>query len=172
MIPRLVSLLLLAGGMVILSGCAGYRLGPTNGLAAGEKSVQVTPFVNQTLQPRLTDTVTAQLRKHLQSDGTFHLATHGDPDIIVSGSLTGYQRTEVTFVPSDILTVQDYRLSLTARVAVRERATGKLILDQPVTGHTLMRVTSDLTSAERQAMPLLASDLAKNITALVVDGKW
>src|ERR1043165_2687288 len=35
-----------------LTGCAGYHLGPTNGVRAGERSVQVNPFVNQTIEPR------------------------------------------------------------------------------------------------------------------------
>jgi hypothetical protein len=29
-----------------------------------------------------------------------------------------------------------------------------------------------VTSAERQALPLLADDLAKQVTALLVDGGW
>jgi hypothetical protein len=159
-------------GILGLSGCAGYQLGPTNGLAAGEKSVEIAPFGNQTLQPRLTDAVATQLRKELQRDGTFQLNTHGEPDIVVTGTLTSYQRVEVTLAGNDTLTVKDYRLALTARVTARERSTGKALLDQPVTGTTLIRVGADLTSAERQAMPLLANDLAKNVTALLVDGKW
>jgi hypothetical protein len=155
-----------------LSGCAGYQLGPTNGVSAREKSVQVVPFVNRTLQPRLTDVVTSQIREELQRDGTYQLASHGDPDIILSGALTRYQRQEITFQPKDILTVQDYRVILTAQVTARERATGKLLLDQVVNGYTLLRVGSDLPSSERQAMPLLAADLAKNITALLAEGKW
>ncbi|HWI56959.1 MAG TPA: LPS assembly lipoprotein LptE, partial [Bacillota bacterium] len=141
-----------------LSGCAGYQLGPTNGMAAREKSIQVVPFSNQTLEPRLTDPVTAQLRKQLQRDGTFELATHGNGDIVVSGYLIRYDRLELTFAPFDILTVRDYRLTLTAQVVARDRTTGKEILNQPVTGYTLIRVGSDLTSSERQAMPLLAAD--------------
>ena len=47
---------------LVLSGCAGYKLGPTNNLAAGEKSVQITPFANQTLEPRLGDAVTGALK--------------------------------------------------------------------------------------------------------------
>jgi hypothetical protein len=155
-----------------VSGCAGYHLGPTNGMEAGEKSIQVNPFVNQTLQPRLTDAVTSQMRTELQRDGTYKLSTGGDADITVTGALTSYQRIEVTFATTDILTVQDFRLSLTARVTARERATGKEILNQTVSGFTLIRVGADLPSAERQAMPLLAADLAKNITALLVEGKW
>jgi len=155
-----------------LTGCAGYRLGPVNGAVAGGKSVQVNPFVNQTLEPRLTDAVTSQMRKELQRDGTYQLSTRGDPDIVLTGTLTSYQRFEVTLASNDILTVRDFRLSLTAHVVARERTTGKQILEQPVSGFTLIRVGSDLPSAERQALPLLAEDLAKNVTALLAEGKW
>jgi len=57
-------------------------------------------------------------------------------------------------------------------VTARERSTGKVILNQPVTGFTFIRVTTDLTSAERQALPLLAADLARNATALLAEGGW
>lgn len=157
---------------LILSGCAGYQLGPTNGLVAGEKSVQITPFINETLQPRLTDYLTSQLRKELQKEGTYRLVTHGDADVILSGRMTRYESAEVTLSSTDILTVRDFRLVLTAQVTARERSTGRVILDQPVSGSTLIRVGPDLSSAERQAMPLLAGDLAKNVTALLAEGKW
>ncbi len=158
--------------VIVFSGCAGYQLGPTNGLAAGEKSIQITPFVNQTMEPRLSDPVTSQMRKQLQHDGTYRVATHGEGDIILSGTMTRYVRSEITLASQDILTVRDFRLTLTAQVTARERSTGKVLLDQPVTGSTLIRVGPDLTSSERQAMPLLAEDLAKRVTALLADGKW
>jgi hypothetical protein len=171
-VASLAATLPLFAAAFLFGGCAGYHLGPTNGLSAREKSVQVNPFANETLHPRLTDAVTQQLRKELQRDGTFQLATRGDADIVVSGSLTKYQRIEVTLLHQDILTVRDYRLTLTAQVHARERATGRLLLDQLVVGNTLIRVGNDLPDAERQAMPLLAGDLARNVTALMADGKW
>jgi hypothetical protein len=156
----------------VLAGCAGYQLGPASGSAPREKSVQIHPFANQTLEPRLTDAVTFQLRKEIQRDGTYQLATHTDGDIVVSGVITNYNRHALSFERSDTLTVQDYRLSLTAQVTARDRGSGKVILDQPVSGYTLIRVGSDLTSTERQALPLLAADFAKNVTALLADGSW
>src|SRR6267142_563565 len=90
--------------LVLLSACAGYHLGPTNGIAAREHSVQVVPFVNQTLEPRLADAVTFQMHKQLQLDGTYELATHAPGDIVVRGTLTDYQRTAMSFAPSDTLT--------------------------------------------------------------------
>ena len=154
------------------SGCAGYKLGPVNGVTAGAKSVQINPFTNQTLEPRLGDEVTGQLRRQLQRDGTYTLASHNDGDIVVSGSVTRYLRQVVSLSPSDTLTVRDYRLELRAQVTATDRSTGKLILNQPVAGYTLIRVTTDITSTERQALPLLAADLAKNVTALLAEGSW
>jgi hypothetical protein len=155
-----------------LGGCAGYQLGPTNGAVAREKSIQIVPFVNQTLEPRLSDAVTSQLRKQLQHDGTFELASRDNGDLIMNGVITRYHRQDLTLLPRDLATVRDYRINLVAQVTVRERSTGHIVLDQPVTGFTVIRVGSDLTSTERQALPLLAADLAKNVTALLADGSW
>lgn len=155
-----------------LCGCAGYRLGPTNGETAGEKSVEIKPFVNQTLEPRLGDAVTAALRRNLQHDGTYRLASHGTADITVTGVVLRYSRVELSLLPNDVLTAQDYRVNATVQVTARETSTGRVIFDKPVTGYTLVRVGADLTSAERQAVPLLADELAKNATALLVDGSW
>jgi len=165
-------LFFMVSAAVMISGCAGYRLGPSNGQAAGEKSVQVTPFTNRTLEPRLGDAVTAALRKRVQQEGTYRLATHEAGDVVVSGVLTRYYRRELSFVPTDIATARDYRVRLTAQVTARERSSGKVLLDQPVTGYTLIRVGSDLASTERQALPLLAEDLAKQVVGLLADGSW
>src|SRR4051812_29231187 len=77
---------------VLIVGCAGYHLGPTNGLHAGERSVQVNSFVNQTIEPRLSDALSLSLRKNLQKDGTYRLNTHNEGDIILSGTIVNYDR--------------------------------------------------------------------------------
>ena len=168
----LLGTLWLALALALTGGCAGYKLGPTIAAGAGERSVQVIPFVNQTLQPGLTDEVTAQLRKELQHDGTYRLATHNDGDILLSGVITRYDRNELSFSRTDVLTVRDFQVRIAADVTARDRITGKVLLEQRVTGFTLVRVGSDLTSSERQALPLLAADLAKNVTSLLADGSW
>jgi hypothetical protein len=134
--------------------------------------VQINPFINKTLEPRLIDYVMNSLRKNLQQDGTYKVDTHDDGDIIVSGVITSFTRAELSFQPTDIITVQDYEIRMTAQVTARQRSTGNIIFDKPVTGRTSLRVGTDLTSAERQAIPLLADDLAKKTMALLVDGTW
>jgi len=160
------------GCLVLLCGCAGYHLGPTNGLRSGERSIQVAPFANQTIQPRLTDAVTLSLRKNLQKDGTFRLNTSNEGDIIVSGAIVRYDRIQLSFQPTDVLTPRQYRVVLTAQVTARERIGGKQLLNRRVTGQTTLFVGADLPSSDRQALPLAADDLARNITDLLVDGQW
>ena len=165
------SLLILCVAAAV-SGCAGYRLGPTGGQTAGEKSVQIVPFANRTPEARLADAVTSALRKEVQRDGTFRLGTHETGDIIVTGVIIRYVRHEVSLLANDVATAQDYNVSLTAQVTARERGSDKVLFDQPLTSRTLVRVTPDLPSSERQALPLLATDLARRVTALLADGSW
>ena len=158
---------------LLLTGCAGYKLGPTNGLPAGSRSVQVNLFQNKVLEePRLSEAVTAALRKQLQQDGTFTLETRQEGDVIVNGTIYRYQRAGLSFQPQDILTPRDYRLTMWAQVDARERSSGKVLLNRRVRGHTTVRIGADLTTAERQSIPLAAEDLARNITALLADGEW
>ncbi len=169
---RLVSLLCLGLAGFGLGGCAGYRVGPTNGQAAGARSIQVNPFQNETKEPRLIEPVVSALRKSLQQDGTFRLNTRGEGDIIVNGVLLRYEREGVSFQPNDILTARDFQIRLVARITALDRSTGKTILEREVAGRTTLRFGADLANAERQGVPLLAEDLAKNITSLLADGTW
>jgi Lipopolysaccharide-assembly len=155
----------------LAAGCAGYKLGPTNDLAAGERKIEITPFLNHTFEQRLGDDVTTALRHSIQRDGTYRLATHGDADIVVSGILTKYIRHELNFEPHDVLTVQDYRVTVTAQITARDVSTGS-VTNWTSTAYTLVRVGSDLNSSERQVMPVLADELAKNVTDSLVNGSW
>jgi hypothetical protein len=166
---RLLLNLILA---IALCGCAGYRLGPTNGDIAGSRFVSVEPFKNETMEPRLTDFVSLELRKRLQQDGTFRLETQGGGDIVLRGRITKFDRGELGFQPTDVITPQDYTLVMVAEIAAIERSTGKTNFTRLVSGRTTIRVGSDLASAERQAVPLLAEDLARNTISSLADGSW
>ncbi|HZT22630.1 MAG TPA: LptE family protein [Verrucomicrobiae bacterium] len=159
---------------MLLAGCAGYRLGPVNPAAgaAGQQTIEVVPFNNQTLQPRLGAAVTQALRERLQTDGTYRLATRRPGDIVVTGVITGYQRAGTSFLSTDATTAENYRVTITAHVVARDRRSGKILLDKNVTGYTLVQVGTSLAEAERQAQPLLAEDLARNITELLTEGAW
>ena len=156
----------------MLAGCAGYHLGPVNGGIAGDKSIEVLPFNNQTLQPRLGEALTQSLRQRLQTDVTYHLATGGAGDVVVTGVIRNYEREGLGYLNTDSATPENYRVGVIVHVTARDRVSGKLLLDKDVKGHTLVHIGADLASAERQALPLLAEDLAQNIVEILTEGTW
>src|SRR5436190_15972675 len=86
---------------LFVTGCAGYKLGPTNGLEAGARTVQINPPVNKTFEPRLAVELNQQLRKQIQRDGTYRLETSGDGDVVVTSTILRYERIGVSFQPRD-----------------------------------------------------------------------
>jgi hypothetical protein len=152
------------------SGCAGYRLGPVNGGVAGARSVQVKAFSNETLEPRLIAAINHSLRSHLQQDGTFRVEREGD--LVVTGVLKTFTRNGVNYKSSDVLAVQDYSLELTMRVIVTDRASGEVVMDREIVGNSVVRVGTDFASGQRQAVPLIADQLALRATSIIADGDW
>jgi hypothetical protein len=157
--------------ILAMQGCA-YRLGPIGGQTAGARSIQVQPFANNALEPRLSEAVVNSLRKNIQRDGTFRLERSSDADVILSGTILSFDRAELSFQPGDIITPRDYRVSILTKVTAQERATGKVLMDRLVTGNTTVRIGSDLPSAERQALPLIADDIGRKVASLLSEGAW
>ncbi|MGA3181099.1 MAG: LPS assembly lipoprotein LptE [Verrucomicrobiota bacterium] len=164
--------LLTALAALVVAGCAGYSLGPTNGSPAGSRTVGVVPFVNNTPEPRISEYLNTSLRRQFQQDGTFRLQTAGTPDIQVTGRILRFERHELSYTTNDVLTPQEYTLVLTAQVVARDMTTGKTNLNRAVTGSTFIHPGNDLASTEREAMPGLTDDLARNAVSLLVDGSW
>ena len=162
----------LIGVFLWLTGCAGYHAGTTNGLPAGSRSVRVEFFDNETLEPRLVVAVNRALKRNLQQDGTYTLETQGEADIVVSGQLTKFLRNGLSYTPGDSLVVQDYAMQLTARIKVSDETTGLVVYEGEVTGKSTVRVGNDLTTGQRQAIPLIADHLARQATSFIVDGHW
>jgi hypothetical protein len=168
-LSRMLAAGLLAG---LLAGCAGYQLGPTNGTAAGSRSVEVRLFANHTLEPRLSEPIAQALRKRLQQDGTFHLDTQGNADVIVTGDITSFARDPLSFQRTDIITTRDYDMKVTVHVKATERGSGKVLVERDVTGRSTIQGGADLGSAEREAAPLVAESIARQVTDLLADGSW
>ncbi|MCP5521262.1 MAG: hypothetical protein H7A46_06905 [Verrucomicrobiales bacterium] len=167
--PRAGALLL----ATLLTGCAGYRPGPTAGFEAGARSLEIAPFTNQTMEPRLPESLVVNLRTAVQKDGTYRLSTHtGEADVVVRGTLLRLDRQGVTFSARDAQTVRDFQLTLVARVVAVDRSSGRTLVDREVQGRAVVPVLNDQVSSERQTLPLLTEDLSRNILILLTDGDW
>ena len=78
----------------------------------------------------------------------------------------------MSYTTNDVLTPQEYALTLTANIVARDGFSGKVSLNRNVSGHTFIRSGNDLASSEREAMPNLAEDLARHAVSMLVDGAW
>lgn len=156
----------------VLSGCAGYKLGPTNGVAAGSRTVTFKPFANKTQEPRISEYMSTSLRKVLQQDGTYRLETSGSPDIMVSGEILRFDRSGLSYQQGDVLTPAQYTLTMQCRVIAVNVNTGKTYFNRLVQGSTYIQIGNDEYSDEREAIPILTDKIAHNAVSLLVDGEW
>jgi hypothetical protein len=153
-----------------VAGCAGYRLGPT--LGAEYRSVAVPMFRNKTYKPQLEAQITNSIIKRFQADGTLRVESVADADIILTGEITDYRRHQLRSARTDTGAPREYRVSIDAKIEARDRVTGKLVLAPTVvTGSADTFIGADLQSAEQQALPLIADDLAKQVVTLLAE-KW
>jgi outer membrane protein assembly factor BamD (BamD/ComL family) len=157
---------------IAAGGCAGYKLGPTNGNAVGSRTVQFKAFINKTHEPRVTGCLSTSLREQLQQDGTFRLQTSGRPDIVVSGEITRFDRVGLSYLAGDVLTPSEYTLTMQAHVVAVDMSTGKTFISRTVQGSTYLRIGNDEYSAERQAIPLLTDIVARDAISLLANGSW
>ena len=153
--------------LALLGGCAGYRLGPT----APVKSVRIDLFENKPLEPRLVVAVQRALKHRLQQDG-YTIESDNSADLVVTGEIIEFLRNGISYQPGDVLTVQDYSLQLRAKLTVTERITGEAVINQDITGSTTVRVGNDFNAGQRQAVPLIADELAVQATDLITTGDW
>jgi hypothetical protein len=153
-----------------LTGCAGYRLGPT--LGANYRSVAVVMFRNKTYQAQIERQITSAIIRQFQSDGTLRIESPADADLVLTGEVTQYRRQELRSQTNDNNAPREYDIIIDARIEARDRVTGKLVVGpKVVTGKAATFIGSDLQSAEEQALPLVAQDLAKKVVTLLAE-KW
>jgi hypothetical protein len=153
---------------VLAAGCAGYHVGPV--LHADYKSVAVPMFKNKSLHPQLEAQITNAIIKRLQADGTLRVESQDDADVVVSGTVVGYDRRFLRSSRDNTNVAREYRIIITAEIEARNRRTGQVVVKlTTIKGAADTFIGSDLQSAEFQVLPLVADDLARQVVSLLVE---
>ena len=156
--------------ILLLAGCAGYRLGPT--LSAEYRSVAVPMFRNKTYKPQIEAQITNGIIKRFQADGTLRVDSVANADVVLSGNIIGYHRNQLRSRSAETGTPREYRINIEVKIEARERVTGKIVVAPiTVTGSADTFIGNDLQSAEEQVLPLIAEDLARQVVTLLAE-KW
>ena len=170
-------LLLAFLSVVILSGCAGYVVGPIKPTPMKSvRRIHVPNVQNDTLYPRVEVFLTNLLIKQIQQDGTYEIVDENRADAILKVKLNDVERRPARSVRGNILQTREYLLNLRCRYEVVKADTGVVLDNRVVVGSTSFYVsgvtisTADSIQDERQAIPLAAEDLAIRITSLISEG--
>ncbi len=155
----------------LLGGCAGYQLGPaTPGYLRQVHSIAVPTFTNTTLVPRIEVLLTGTVIKQFQQDGTFKIVNADVADAILKGEIVGVNRSPARSVRGNVLSTTEFNLNVTVKYTLMGRD-GK-VLGSPgaVGGGTSFFVGSDVSTDQRQALPLAAEELARHLVSQLSEG--
>ncbi len=154
-----------------LSGCAGYRIGPVKPhYLEAIHDIAVPMFRNQTFQPRIEALMTDTVIKQLQQDGTFRITTDEKADAILKGTIHGVGRAPARSLRGNVLATTEFNLSVTLIYSLVARDGRVIAGPTAIAGTTSFFVGSDVTTDQRQALPLAMEDLAVRLTSQLSEG--
>lgn len=165
-------------------GCLGYHVGPVKPYYLRDvHTIAVPTFKNGTLVPRIEVLVTDTVIKQLQQDGTFQVTNGDKADATLNGEISRIIRTPARSVSGNVLATTEFALALTVKYSVTRRDGTDVVVASQAVGTTSFFVSAaattttnqgitrgDVTSDERQALPLATEDLATRLVSQLSEG--
>ena len=162
---------LLTAVCLILTGCLGYHVGPVKPSVLRDVHVIAVPtFENKTLLPRIEVLVTDSVIKQIQQDGTYKIAEKDTADAVLKAEIIEISRTPARSVRGNVLATTEFNLSMHVRYKLDARSGTSLTPYAEVVGTTSFFVGTDVTTDERQALPLAAEELATHLVTQLSEG--
>ena len=155
----------------VLGGCLGYHVGPVKPYYLRDvHTIAVPTFENKTLLPHIEVLVTGTVIKQLQQDGTFQIARDEDADATLKAQITRIDRLPARSVRGNVLKTTEFNLSMRLKYTLVARDETILAPPAEIVGTTSFFVSSDVTTDERQALPLATEDLATRLVTQLSEG--
>ena len=154
-----------------LGGCLGYHVGPVKPYYLRDvHTIAVPTFKNRTLVPRVEVLVTDTVIKQLQQDGTFQIANGDKADATLEGQIDRINRVPARSLRGNVLATTEFSLGLIVKYSLIGRDGKPLAGPSQAVGTTSFFVGSDVTTDERQALPLATEDLATRLVSQLSEG--
>lgn len=150
-------------------GCMGYRLGSM--LPKDIRTVYIPTFVNKTTEPMIENATTDAAIREFQQDGSLKVVRNPeDADAILEVVLTSYTLDPISYDATEKTTANEYRMTITASLFLKRRATGQIIVDRPsVYGDSTFPIAGDFTSSQTIGLPEAADKLAQRVVEQVTE---
>jgi lipopolysaccharide assembly LptE-like protein len=169
-----------------LSGCLGYHIGPAKPSYLSDiHTIAIPTFENKTLLPRVEVLVTDTVIKQFQQDGTYRITGGDKADATLKGEIIRISRSPARSVRGNVLATSEFNLTL--RVKYKLVGPDGKPLGPPgevvgttsffvgtggtiAVGGTTASLIGDVTTDERQALPLATQELASRLVTQLSEG--
>jgi outer membrane lipopolysaccharide assembly protein LptE/RlpB len=155
---------------LFLDGCAGYTIGPaTPSYLKKIHTIAIPNFANKTLLPRLEVLVTSTVIQQFQQDGTFKIVNADAADATLKAEIAAVGRSPARSVRGNVLATTEFNLVLTVKYTLVGRD-GQVLAPGAASGSTNFFVGNDINTDERQALPLAAQEMARQLVSQLSEG--
>ena len=153
-----------------LTGC-GYQIGSAKPYYLHDvHTIAIPTFVNKTLIPRIEVLVTGTVIKQFQQDGTFKIGNSDRADATLKGEIIRISRSPARSVRGNVLATSEFNLSMRVKYKLVGPDGKPLGPAGEVVGTTSFFVGTDVTTDERQALPLATEELATRLVTQLSEG--
>ena len=132
--------------------------------------IAVPTFENKTLLPRVEVLITDSVIKQLQQDGTYRIANENNADAILKAEISEINRTPARSLRGNVLATTEFNLAMHVKYKLETPSGTVLMPSTEVVGTTSFFVGEDVTTDERQALPLAAEELAIHLVTQLSEG--
>ena len=168
-----------------LTGCLGYHIGPVKPhYLADVHTIAVPIFKNETLVPRIEALVTGTVIKQFQQDGTYRIGNENNADAILKAEIVRISRSPARSVRGNVLATSEFALAMRVHYRLVGRdgkplgppgeAVGTTSFFVSAAGNTDSDTNSknigDVTTDEREALPLATEELAVHLVSQLSEG--
>ncbi len=162
---------LTATALLLLSGCAGYRLGPIKPTElANTHSLAVPTFKNDTLEPRIQSLATNAVIKQIQMDGSFVVASQKNADATLNATIKTIDRRQLRAVRTDVLRTSELEVGVTIEYSVVDNETSAILTKGSVSGRTNIFLDPNFQLSERQAVQQAIERASVNLVTAISEG--
>ena len=166
-----------------LGGCLGYRIGPAKPHYLQDvHTIAIPTFENKTLIPRVEALVTGAVIKQFQQDGTYKIGNAGNADATLKCEISRITRSPARSVVGNVLATSEFNLTMHVKYKLlgpdgksvgplgEVAGTTSFFVSSSSMISSKQQVLGDVTTDERQALPLAAEELAKRLVTQISEG--
>jgi len=161
----------LAAPVLLLTGCAGYSVGPIKpARLASVNSIAVPTFKNMTLEPRSSVLVTNEVVKRLQSDGSYTIASTTSADAVLKGTLAEIRRRPLRSARFNTLRTREMEFEIYIDFTLEDARTREVLADGRARGSSNIFLDENFQLTERQALNEAAAEAARDLVTRLSEG--